>query len=130
MLRLIKSLFKDNLFIIAIGITIFIGYLSLMKMPKVDIDFTTNVDKLYHLFAYFTLTICWLFSFYKKKQKHLKYYIVLGCVIYGIVIEVLQSKLTDYRTGDYMDILANSLGILLALIVFNQILKKIKVNSL
>ena len=126
MLKLIKSLLKDKIFIITIAITIFIGYLSLMKMPKVDIAFTTNVDKLYHLFAYFTLAICWLFSSYKKKQKHLKYYIILGCVIYGIVIEVLQSKLTDYRTGDYMDIIANTLGVLLALIVFNQILKKIK----
>lgn len=128
MLKLIKSLFKDNLFIIAIGITILIGYLSLMKMPKVNIGFTNNVDKLYHLFAYFTLAICWLFSFYKKVK--LKYYLVIGCIIYGIVIEALQNILTDYRTGDYMDILANTLGVLLALFVFNQILKKNKVNSL
>lgn len=126
MQKLIKSLFKDNLFIIAILITISIAYLSLIKMPKADINIS-NIDKVYHLFAYFTLTICWLFSFYKKK--HLKYFIVISCIIYGIVIEVLQDTLTMYRTGDYKDVLANTLGIVLGLVVFNQILKKIKVNS-
>ena len=126
MQKLIKSLFKDNLFIIAILITLGIAYLSLMKMPKVEVSIG-NIDKGYHLFAYFTLTICWLFSFYKKKN--LKYFIVIGCIIYGIVIEVLQHTLTMYRTGDYKDVLANTLGIVLGLVVFNQILKKIKVNS-
>ena len=126
MQKLIKSLFKDNLFIIAIFITIAIAYLSLMKMPKVEVQIS-NLDKGYHLFAYFTLTICWLFSFYKKKK--LKYYIVVACIFYGIIIEVLQHTLTMYRTGDIYDILANTLGIVLGLIVFNQILKKITVNS-
>ena len=122
----IKSLFKDNLFIIAIIITGTIAYLSLMKMPKMEESFN-NVDKLYHLFAYFTLSICWLLSFYRKPS--LKYVIVIGCIIFGIIIEVLQQTITIYRTGDIKDVLANTLGIILGLIVFNQILKKITVNS-
>ena len=126
MQKLIKSLFKDNLFIIAIGVTIGIAYLSLMKVPKTEISFTSS-DKVYHLFAYFTLTICWLFSFYKKPS--LKFKIITVCIVYGIIIEVLQHTLTAYRTGDFYDVLANTTGILLGMIVFNQILKKIKVNS-
>ena len=126
MQKLIKSLFKDNLFIIAIGITVGIAYLSLMKVPKNQITFT-SIDKVYHLFAYFTLTTCWLFSFYKKPT--IKYKIVIACIIYGIIIEILQHTLTKYRTGDFYDVLANTLGIILGLMVFNQILKKIKVNS-
>ncbi|KGL62646.1 VanZ-like protein [Polaribacter sp. Hel1_85] len=97
-----------------------------MKMPKVEGNFS-KIDKVYHLFAYFTLTICWLFSFYKKPT--LKYLIIIGCIIYGIIIEVLQDTLTTYRTGDFKDILANTLGIVLGLIVFNQILRKINYNS-
>lgn len=126
MLKPIKQLLQDKLFIIAIAITVFIGYLSLIRVSNVNMGFTFGIDKLYHLFAYFTLGICWLFSFYKKNK--LKYYIVFSCIIYGIVIEVLQSKLTNYRTGDYIDVIANTLGILLALVVFNQILKKINVK--
>jgi VanZ family protein len=96
-----------------------------MKMPKTQLAFTVS-DKVYHLFAYFTLAICWLFSFYKKPKA--KYIIVITCIIYGIIIEVLQHTLTMYRTGDYKDVLANTLGIMLGLVVFNLILKKIRVN--
>ena len=121
MQKLINSLFKDNFFIIAISITIGIAYLSLMKMPKVEVSYS-NIDKFYHLFAYFTLSFCWLFSFYKKPT--LKYIIVIACIIYGIIIEVLQDTLTLYRTGDFKDVLANTLGIVLGLLVFNQIFTK------
>lgn len=126
MLQRIKNLFKDNFYIIAIILTITITYLSLMKMPKLKVSFS-NVDKIYHSAAYFALSICWLLSYYKKPS--LKYVIVISCIIFGIIIEVLQSTLTVYRTGDYKDVIANTLGILLGLLVFNQILKKITVNS-
>ena len=126
MQQLIKSLFKDKFFIIAICITISIAYLSLMKMPKVEEISFNNIDKLYHLFAYFTLSTCWLFSFYKKPT--LKYIIIIFCILYGIIIEVLQDTLTLYRTGDFKDVLANTTGIILGLLVFNQFLKKIDYN--
>jgi len=121
-----KNLFKDNFFLIAaFVITIVISCLSLIKTPKIDTGFS-NIDKLYHLFAYFTLSLFWLFSFYKKSS--LKYFIVLACVIYGILIEVIQQTLTISRTGDYKDAIANTLGSIFGLIVFNQIKKKIDVN--
>ena len=126
MLKLIKTLLKDNIFYLAILITIAIGYLSLIKVPKYQPSFS-NIDKVEHIFAYFTLAICWLFSFYHKPNK--KYFIVIACIIYGIIIEILQSNLTIYRTGDYLDVLANSFGVVLALLIFNQILKKNQVNS-
>ncbi len=126
MLKHIKTLLKDNIFIIAIIITIAIAYLSLVKSSKFQSNIQ-NVDKIEHIFAYFTLTICWLFTFYKKPNK--KYYIAIACIIYGIIIEILQSNLTIYRTGDYLDVLANSFGVVLGLLIFNQILKKNQVNS-
>ncbi|QNM85352.1 VanZ family protein [Polaribacter pectinis] len=125
MQKRIKALLKDNIFLIAIFITILIGYLSLMKMPKYAPN-VSGIDKWEHSFAYFTLTICWLFTFYKKPTK--KYIVIISCILYGIVIEVLQSTVTSYRTGDYLDILANTLGVLLGLLVFNQILKKNRVK--
>ena len=94
-------------------------------MPKAQPNIG-GIDKIYHLFAYFTLVICWLFSFYKKPK--LKYTIAFGCILYGIIIEVLQSTTTVYRTADFKDVLANTLGIVLGLVVFNLILKKISVN--
>lgn len=126
MLKHIKSLFRDNFFIIAIGITLCIAYLSLIKTPKIVLVYSAS-DKVYHIIAYFTLTICWLFSFFKKPS--LKYSIVVFCLLFGIIIEVMQQSLTSYRTGDYKDVLANIIGIVLGLIVFNLVLKKNKVKS-
>lgn len=121
MLKHIKTLLKDNSFKIAIIITIAIVCLSLIRMPKVPFTFS-NVDKVYHIIAYFTLSMSWLFSYYKQPQK--KYLIIIGCILFGIIIEVLQSTLTVYRTGDYLDVIANSTGVLLALLIFNLISKK------
>ena len=126
MLKHIKSLFRDNFFIIAIGITLCIAYLSLIKTPKIVLVYSAS-DKVYHIIAYFTLTICWLFSFFKKPS--LKYSIVVFCLLFGIIIEVMQQSLTSYRTGDYKDVLANIIGIVLGLIAFNLVLKKNKVKS-
>jgi len=125
MLKRIKILLLDNLFIIAIAITIAIICLSLLKLPSTGIH-VKNIDKAYHSIAYFVLALTWLFSFYKKPSK--KYLIVLCCILFGIIIEVLQSTLTIYRTGDYKDVLANSLGVLLALFIFNIIFKKKYIN--
>lgn len=121
MLKNIKTLLKDNILLIAISISICILCLSLIEMPKTSINIS-NIDKAYHGFAYFVLTITWLFTFYKKPEK--KNLIAFICILFGIIIEVFQTTLTNYRTGDYIDVLANSLGVLFALILFNLFFKK------
>lgn len=125
MLKPIKNLLKDNLLIIAVVITLGILGLSLIKMPDTGIDIQ-NVDKVYHAFAYFTLTIIWLLTYYKQPNK--KYIIFIACIIFGIIVEILQMSLTIYRTGDYLDVIANSSGALLALIIFNLFSKKKDIN--
>ena len=125
MLKHIKNLLKASSFIIAIVVTFSIAYLSLMRIPNYSYS-VSYLDKLQHLFAYFILTICWLFSYRKVSSR--KYMIVTACIIYGIIIEVLQSVITDYRTGDYFDVTANTIGVLLALAIFNQISKKNQFN--
>jgi len=125
MQKLIKILFKDKSFIVAIAIAIIIGVLSLMKMPKSNIGIS-NIDKIYHMIAYFTLGLFWLLSFpLAVKKSKVKYFIAFACVIYGIVIELLQVSFTTYRTASLLDILANALGVFVALLLFNSIYKKI-----
>ena len=121
MLQHIKTLLKDKIIFIAIAITVFILYLSLYKLPDFDIK-VNNIDKVYHLIAYYTLGITWLFAFYKLPKY--KTVIIISCILFGIIIELLQYLLTNYRTADYIDAIANSLGVLLALITFNLIFRK------
>ena len=127
MLQHIKNLLKDNIFSIAIIVTISIAYLSLVKVPKVSFAIS-YLDKWQHSFAYCTLTICWLLSYYKRISNR-KYIIIVACFIYGIILELLQSTITTHRTGDFLDVLANTFGILMGLLIFNQISKKNQSNS-
>ena len=54
MQKVIKILFKDKILFIAIGIMLFIGYLSLKKIDNIPIHLSHS-DKIYHAIAYFLL---------------------------------------------------------------------------
>ena len=124
MLKNIISLLQDKALYVAILFTIIIATLSFIEMPKVGISVPTS-DKLSHLIAYFFLTLAWLYSIIKQPYFRSKVkYVVLGCFIYGIIIEVLQGAITTYRTASYLDVLANSTGILLAFLAFYLFEKK------
>jgi VanZ family protein len=125
MQKLIKILFKDKIIYLAISITLGITYLSLVSI-NFSTEKITQTDKFYHTFAYFVLGLTWLLSFpMSLEKKYIKYAIVFTCIIYGIVIEVLQGTLTAYRTASLLDVIANTIGVLVAMVLFKSIYKKI-----
>ena len=111
-------------------LTIIIAILCLMKPSDTAVLDIRHFDKVYHGLAYFFLTFFWLLAFRKKSNN---FPILLCCFFYGIIIEVLQSSLTTFRSGEYFDIVANTVGVLLAFAVFRLFLIKnilFKKNSL
>jgi VanZ family protein len=128
MLKPIKSLLEDNAIYIAIFFTISITIGSLVKSDFIVVKSISVSDKTYHLIAYFLLMLSWLYVFCKKEtfQKNVKY-VILGCIIFGIIIEILQGVTTSYRTASYLDIVANTIGVLLAVVIFHVFEKKISV---
>jgi VanZ family protein len=120
-----KNLLKNKILIIALFVTVSILYLSLIKMPKYTIA-VSHLDKWQHFFAYLVLTFSWLYAYYEKERKNL---IIFCCTLFGILIEVLQYTITNYRTGDYFDVIANSCGVLFGSLVFNQVFKKKQVKK-
>ena len=128
MLKPIKSLLEDNAIYIAIFFTISITIGSLVKSDFIVVKSISVSDKIYHLIAYFLLMLSWLYVFCKKEtlQRNVKY-IILGCIIFGIIIEILQGVITSYRTASYLDIVANTIGVLLAVVIFHVFEKKISV---
>jgi VanZ family protein len=84
-------------------------------MPSVEVP---GKDKTIHFIFYFVLTLLWNFALQKKyKIWSLKFIIVIAVIIFGIIIEVLQGVLTKNREADIYDVMANSAGALIALIV-------------
>jgi VanZ family protein len=119
----IKNLLQANAYLIATGLTAFIAYLSLDSFSEINMPID-NFDKVFHSLAYFFLALSWFFAV-EKSHSIFKYRIVVAflVIIFGIIIEVLQSSLTTYRTADYYDIMANSFGILIAMVLFNRLLR-------
>jgi len=119
---------ENNAIYIAVFITISILFGSLVKSEFIVVESISVSDKTYHLIAYFLLMLSWLYAFFKKEkfQEYVKY-IILGCFIFGIIIEILQGIITSYRTASYLDILANTIGVLLAVVIFHVFEKKISV---
>ncbi|MCP4883561.1 MAG: hypothetical protein GY908_07200 [Flavobacteriales bacterium] len=125
MLRDIKKLLEDNALILAILASIIIAVLSLTSVPKLNLGLDIKSgDKYLHFIAYFGLSVIWYFALKDRIPKRVfKINVTLGLIIYGIILEGLQSGLTTYRTGDLYDALANTAGVIVGLIFFNTIIK-------
>jgi VanZ family protein len=122
---------KNLYFWIAFSWTVVVAYFCLAPASDIPSVSIPNLDKLAHSFFHFVLTKN-LFLFFKKKlKKKNQTKLLVGAVFFslffGIGIEVLQSRLTTTRNGDFFDVLANFTGALLALVfvvVAKQIRKK------
>lgn len=90
-----------------------------------------------HMGAYFGLTLLWLF-YYCCKARTTNYIIFImisvGVTAFGMLIEVLQGTLTTYREPDWLDMLANTIGVLgafLIVVLFPDFINRLKhyINS-
>ena len=125
MLQRIKNLLERNALLLAVITTIIIAYLSLSATPKIKLGLgIKSADKYLHFIAYFGLASIWYFALKDRINKLVfKFFVPLALILYGIILEGLQSGLTTYRTGDVYDAIANATGVLVALLVFGRILK-------
>jgi VanZ family protein len=88
----------------------------------------TFSDKLIHIVYYATLTFFWLNSTKNKtRQQTLK--VVLSVFLMGVILEFLQVALPINRTMDVLDVVCNSLGISIALLMA-RFLKLLGLNSM
>ena len=111
--------------------TILLTVSSLVKLGKISVGGFSPTDKLLHLGAYFGLLVLWKVYFMLKNKPKSTYrnnlFKIAGlAVLFGMLIEVLQGVLTSYREPDWFDILANTAGILLAVVIFLIFEKSLK----
>ncbi|OQW94075.1 MAG: hypothetical protein BWK79_07765 [Beggiatoa sp. IS2] len=97
---------------LAIGIILIIGLViaSLIPLPKMITTLPHNSDKLEHFIAYFIL-MGWFVQIYRLPTQKLR--LIAYFILLGLLLEVLQG-LSGIRHADWTDVVANSLGVLLA----------------
>ena len=83
-------------------------YLSLARNPPAPLTFA-NSDKLEHAFAYATLSF-WFCHIYVKAWS--RAVVIASLVVMGVGLEYVQGW-TGYRSFDVLDMLADSVGVLL-----------------
>jgi len=84
-------------------------------LPDIDVPMA---DKWAHFIVFGVLYFLWAFALSKSAIKQLTWRLAFVLLFYGIIIEVIQQYWYVSRTGDLMDVVANSIGILLGLIAF------------
>jgi glycopeptide antibiotics resistance protein len=109
-------------------VILFLTLLPAAKLPEVPewelISFMTAS----HAAVFFVLTFLMRRGFYLQQafsnlRQHSGRYAFVISVIFGAMIEFLQTILQWGRQGDIMDVVSNTIGILFALMVFNLVLR-------
>jgi VanZ family protein len=98
-----------------IGIII---YLSFFTPPKTELDNISNIDKLAHICMYGGLcSILWI-EYLRSHIQINRIRAFIGGIVLPIafsgIIELLQEYATTNRSGDWADMIANSIGVILA----------------
>ena len=93
-----------------------IAYISLLREPSISLPYVIGMDKWIHAIMYLVLTLTLLWD----SQQRPKLWWIAGVfsAIFGGFIEVLQEQFFYPRTGDWMDWLADCIGVIVAIIVW------------
>jgi len=102
----------------------FTGLLALGVVSLIPVPDLGGGDKFGHFFSYAMLSA--FYSLLVEQRKTL-WRILFGLIAYGLLLEFLQG-LTDYRSGDLADALANSRGVITGLGFYFSPLRQILRN--
>ncbi len=87
-------------------------------MPLFNIP---NFDKFVHFTLYSILFTAWSVDYYKQTLEFNKkqfIIIIITSISYGIVMEIVQKVVVQNRSGDIFDAMANTIGVLVAFLLF------------
>ena len=97
-----------------------IFYLSFFTPPKSNLEEIPNIDKLVHVCMYGGLCSILWFEYLRTHRminwSHILWGGILAPIAMSGCIELMQTYLTTNRSGDWLDFLANSTGVLLAVL--------------
>ena len=95
-------------------IAVIIVFLSLFNPPQTQLDSVSNIDKIAHFVMYGGLElVIWIEFFRKHKDKPQITAIlvmILLPILLGASLELAQSVLTNYRSCEWADVIADSAG--------------------
>ena len=102
---------------LSITVIAIIIYLSFFKPPQTSLNEIKYIDKLVHLCMYGGLTLILWVEHLLQHTSIIKKHLIIGGIVCPVlmsaIIEIGQSTLTETRSGDWFDLIANILGVFL-----------------
>ena len=131
MQNLIKRLLGSKLLLViciiySVLITI-IFLVPIKEIPKL-LDFPIQIDKLIHVFIFLVLIFLWLLyvnSILNDTKPTVIFLILVLCLLYGIIIEVIQEFCVLLRGAEVLDVIADLLGAILGLLFYRDFKNRI-----
>jgi VanZ like family len=105
--------------------TFFVLVLHLVHVPGNDAwDWTDimGIDKLAHFILFGGLTVLWLLFPWRAVPGNTQLF--LGLISYAILLEILQTALTVYRSGEMLDLLFDTAAVLVVLRLRERIIQR------
>lgn len=120
--KLIKNLSEHKKLIQALTVfwTGLVAYLCLASSEGLPSVSVFKYDKIGHLTFHFGITISWFLfwkSTFKNENKNALLKAFLFSFFFGILIEICQGLFTETRAADVADVIANSCGALIAVVL-------------
>ena len=125
MLKPIKNYWLNKALLFALLVSALIVVLSLINPANLPSHNISVSDKFLHALAYTFLMWSWLLVFRNNTTFTIKLLLFLLLVLFGVFLEFLQGNLTDYRTFDWNDALANTIGLILGLLSFRFVYRMV-----
>lgn len=119
----------------SLTIVLAVVYLSFFRPPSLEIGRIPHMDKICHCCMYGGLSgMLWL-EFLRNHRMHgaVWWHAWIGAVLCPVamsgIIELLQGYCTTYRGGDWWDLLANVLGVVIATLFAYKVLRPFMLNG-
>ncbi len=114
---------------VSLLIIVVVIYLSFFKPPTTELDRIPNIDKLVHFCMYLGMSgMLWLeFLRAHRRNDSPLWHVWVGAfvcpILFSGIVELLQKYCTTYRGGDWLDLAANTTGVLIASLIGYYVLR-------
>lgn len=125
MLKRILNFWLANAFWIALFFSFFILMMSLINGSSIPLNTFNFSDKILHSTAYMVLMWVWMMALKQRGMSKSVFILLIGLTLFGIVVEGLQASLTESRTADWKDAVANFIGLIMGMTTFNGLYYKL-----
>ena len=117
MIEYIQNKPKSVQNIISVLIVLFLAILHFITPPEVaTLDSLMQVDKLIHFLMFF-LTTSWFSLIYGDKHKII---LISSLVFFGLFLELMQMQFFIFRSFEWFDWLADSIGVIVGFFTISK----------